>query len=258
MMKDLQAEKSKYNCGIDSNRIPKHIAIIMDGNGRWAKKKFLPSIAGHRKGVETVREIVEACGKYGVDVLTLFAFSSDNWNRPVGEVNALMDLFSRTLKREIGRLHKNGIRIKVIGDIIAFNPSIQKNIREAEALTSANEDITLVIAASYGGQWDIVQAVKKIARDVQDGRMDSNDITPSLFQNKLMTADIPPPDLLIRTSGELRMSNFMLWQCAYSEMYFSDLLWPDFGSEEFHKAIVSFSQRQRRFGKTVDQVKAGI
>ncbi len=241
---------------IPADRIPRHVAIIMDGNNRWAKKRHLPGIAGHRAGVEVVRKVIEACGDYGIRVLTLFAFSSENWKRPADEVSALMDLFLRALQREVRKLHRHHIRLKVIGDVSSFSPAIQQRIREAEALTAENARVTLVIAASYGGQWDIVEAAKKLASEVQRGELELEAITPDRFEAALSTGELPPPDLLIRTSGEHRISNFLLWQCAYSELYFSDLLWPDFGPEELRRAIMDYSQRQRRYGKTSEQLEA--
>lgn len=239
-----------------ADRVPHHVAIIMDGNNRWARKRHLPSVAGHRAGVEAVRKVVEACNEYGIRVLTLFAFSSENWQRPTDEISALMDLFLRALQREVRKLHRHHIRLKVIGDISSFSPAIQKRIREAEALTADNTRVTLVIAASYGGRWDIVQAAQKLAKTVKQGELLPEDITGDRFEAALSTGALPPPDLLIRTSGEHRISNFLLWQCAYSELYFSDLLWPDFGPEEFCRAIVDYNQRQRRYGKTSEQLEA--
>ncbi|MCK5893660.1 MAG: di-trans,poly-cis-decaprenylcistransferase [Endozoicomonadaceae bacterium] len=237
------------------NSIPRHVAIIMDGNNRWAKKRYLPSIAGHRAGIKTVRKVIEACGDYGIRVLTLFAFSSENWGRPTDEVNALMDLFLRALKREVQKLHKHNIRLKVIGDLTLFSPAIQVRAREAELLTADNDKMTLVVAAGYGGQWDIVQAARRLAEEVQKGELDPANITRDRFDVALSTGGLPSLDLLIRTSGEHRISNFLLWQCAYSEFYFSDLLWPDFDSEELQKAILDYGRRQRRYGKTSGQLE---
>ncbi|WP_415837456.1 polyprenyl diphosphate synthase [Parendozoicomonas haliclonae] len=237
--------------------VPRHVAIIMDGNNRWAKKHGKGRLAGHRAGVDAVRKVIEACGDYGVEVLTLFAFSSENWNRPQDEVRGLMDLFLHALKREVKRLQRHKIRLKVIGDISQFSPVIQKYIHQAEEQTAHDYKVTLVIAASYGGQWDITEATRKLAHQVQDGSLNAADITPEHIQNNLTTGDLPPPDLLIRTSGEHRISNFLLWQCAYSEFYFADVLWPDFSREEFLKALREFAGRQRRFGLTSEQCEAG-
>ncbi|WP_067519841.1 polyprenyl diphosphate synthase [Endozoicomonas ascidiicola] len=236
--------------------LPRHVAIILDGNNRWAKKNNLPGLSGHRAGVERVREVVEACGDFGVEVLTLFAFSSENWNRPAIEVNGLMRLFLRALKKETGKLKKNRIRLKVIGDTSRFSRDIQKYIREAEASTAEDYAVTLVIAANYGGMWDITQASKQVAEKVSRGELRPEDITESVLESHLSTAGLPVPDLLIRTSGEQRISNFLLWQCAYSEFYFTETLWPDFGRDAFRQALSNYSCRQRRFGKTSEQVEA--
>ncbi len=237
--------------------VPRHVAIIMDGNNRWARRHGKGQLSGHRAGVDAVRKIVEACSEYGVEVLTLFAFSSENWKRPPAEVRGLMELFLHALKREVKRLRRNKIRLKVIGDLGQFSPVIQQYIREAEEQTADDYKVTLVIAASYGGQWDITEAARQLARRVQEGTLDVQDITPQLLEQNLVTREMPPPDLLIRTSGEHRISNFLLWQCAYSEFYFTDVLWPDFSQDEFYKALQSYSQRQRRFGLTSEQLDAG-
>lgn len=242
--------------GIPRAQLPKHIAIILDGNNRWAKKRRLPSLAGHRAGVSAVRNIVEACGDYGVEVLTLFAFSSENWNRPQSEVNGLMELFLRALRRETKKLKRNNIRLKIIGDVSGFSPTIQQHIREAEELTESETKVTLVIAANYGGMWDIAQASRKVAEKVERGELRANQVSQDLIERHLSTAGVPAPDLMIRTSGEQRISNFMLWQCAYSEFYFTDTLWPDFDRAEFHRALLDYVGRQRRFGKTSEQLEA--
>ncbi|WP_419535885.1 polyprenyl diphosphate synthase [Endozoicomonas sp.] len=241
---------------VPPERLPRHVAIILDGNNRWAKRKHLPGLAGHRAGVNRVREVVEACADHGVEVLTLFAFSSENWNRPVIEVNGLMRLFLNVLKREAGRLKKNCIRLKVIGDVSRFSPEIQKHIQEVEALTSADYAVTLVIAANYGGMWDIASAARQLAEKVALGELGPESIDESAVEQHLSTSGLPAPDLLIRTSGEQRISNFLLWQCAYSEFYFTETLWPDFGRDEFQQALLSYARRQRRFGKTSEQVEA--
>ncbi len=237
--------------------VPRHVAIIMDGNNRWAKKHGKMGLSGHRAGVESVRSVIEACGEFGVETLTLFAFSSENWNRPKDEVRGLMELFLHALKREVKRLRRNHIRLKVIGDITQFSDTIQKYIREAEAQTANDYKVTLVIAASYGGQWDIVEAARELAQQVKRGELSPEEITAAHIDGLLSTRDLPPPDLLIRTSGEHRISNFLLWQCAYSELYFTDVLWPDFTREEFYRALCSYSSRQRRFGRTSEQIEAG-
>ncbi|MBO9480215.1 MULTISPECIES: polyprenyl diphosphate synthase [Gammaproteobacteria] len=242
--------------GVPPERLPRHVAIILDGNNRWAKRKHLPGLAGHRAGVNRVREVVEACDEQGVEVLTLFAFSSENWSRPVIEVNGLMRLFLGVLKREARRMQKKRIRLKVIGDITRFSPEIQKYIQEVETLTANDYSVTLVIAANYGGRWDIASAARLLAEKVARGELDAKNIDEFAIEQHLSTSGLPAPDLLIRTSGEQRISNFLLWQCAYSEFYFTDTLWPDFGRNELQQALLSYARRQRRFGKTSEQVEA--
>lgn len=235
-------------------KIPQHVAVIMDGNNRWAKQRFMGGIAGHKAGVKAVRMIVEGCARAGVEVLTLYAFSSENWARPKDEVNALMDLFLIALKREVKKLAKNNLRLKVIGDTSAFNEAIQEHIREAEAQTASNTGMTLAIAANYGGHWDIIQAVQKIAGCVQSGELAIQDISEKLMTQHVMLGDLPPPDLCIRTAGEQRISNFLLWQMAYTEFYFTPEYWPDFNQASLHRAFESFSGRVRRFGRTDEQL----
>lgn len=247
----LSEKDSENSCiqKIPAERLPQHIAVIMDGNNRWAKRNKLKHIAsGHRAGIKAVRVIIECCRDYNIKILSLFAFSSENWGRPENEVNALMELFLLTLRQEVKALHKNGICLKIIGDISAFSPAIQKSVAEAESLTCNNDKITLVIAANYGGQWDIAQSARQLASKVQSGEFTPDQITEEMLQKHLTTGDISPPDLLIRTSGEHRLSNFMLWQSAYTELYFTDTLWPDFNRETFQQAILSYASRQRRFG----------
>ena len=231
--------------------VPLHVAIIMDGNGRWAKQRFLPRIAGHKRGVEAVRNAVTACSKRGVRYLTLFAFSSENWRRPPDEVRFLMQLFLTALEQEVAQLHENGIRFRVIGDLGRFEPRIQTLIRDAEALTAANERLVLTVAANYGGRWDLIQAVRKLAAD--RGRA-MPDLTEEDLQPYLSMAYAPEPDLFIRTGGERRISNFLLWQLAYTELYFTDRLWPDFDEAALAEAIVWYGQRERRFGRTSEQL----
>jgi len=235
--------------------IPRHVAIIMDGNGRWAQKRNQPRIMGHRAGVEAVRGVVEGCANNGVEVLTLFAFSSENWRRPKQEVGLLMELFMTALGREVKRLNKNNVRLRVIGDIEGFNKALQKRIAKAQALTQENTGLTVVVAANYGGRWDITQAAKYLATRVQVGQLEVEDITPEHMAGAMSLADLPEPDLFIRTGGESRISNFLLWQLAYTEFYFSDILWPDFNIDALNDAIVSFATRQRRFGRTGQQVE---
>lgn len=242
-------------------QVPRHVAIIMDGNNRWAKRRFMPGVAGHKAGVDAVRAVVETSVKRGVEVLTLFAFSSENWRRPADEVSALMQLFVIALEREVRKLHRNDIRLRIMGDVSAFSARLQTLIREAEALTADNRAMTLVIAANYGGQWDIAQAARRIAEEVKAGRLEPQDINEKVFHQYTWLSDLPAPDLMIRTGGEQRISNFMLWQTAYSEFYFSDAFWPDFKQQEYEKALAEFAARTRRFGRTDDQledVKQGV
>jgi len=235
--------------------IPRHVAIIMDGNNRWAKRRFMPGVAGHKAGVDAVRAVVEHSAKQGVEVLTLFAFSSENWRRPADEVSALMSLFVLALEREVRKLHRHNIRLQIMGDVSGFTPRLQQLIRESEALTAGNTAMTLVVAANYGGQWDIARAARRIAEEVQAGTLQPQDINEQLFHRYTWLADLPPPDLLIRTGGEQRISNFMLWQTAYSELYFSPVFWPDFKQQEYQKALTAFAERTRRFGRTDDQLE---
>ncbi len=235
--------------------IPRHIAIIMDGNGRWGKKRLLPRIAGHRAGVDSVRSVVQRCGELGVNALTLFAFSSENWRRPEQEVSLLMELFITALQRETKKLSKNNVKLRVIGDRSRFSEKLQGEIQKAEDLTANNTGLVLSVAANYGGRWDIVEAARQIADKVKRGELASSDITEELMSQHICMADLPEPDLFIRTGGEQRISNFLMWQLAYSELYFTDVLWPDFKKEELDRAIESFASRQRRFGRTGDQVE---
>ncbi|RDE18516.1 di-trans,poly-cis-decaprenylcistransferase [Motiliproteus coralliicola] len=236
--------------------LPKHVAIIMDGNNRWAKARRLPSLAGHKAGVDAVRAMVDGCARYEVASLTLFAFSSENWKRPPAEVTGLMELFMLALKREVKKLHKNNIRLRVIGDKTRFSDKLQRKIAEAEALTAGNTGLCLNIAANYGGQWDIAQASRLLAEKVQAGELEPEQINEASLAQHLCLADQPLPDLCIRTGGERRISNFLLWQFAYAELYFTSTLWPDFDRAELEAAFEDFSGRQRRFGKTSEQVEA--
>lgn len=233
---------------------PRHIAIIMDGNGRWAQKRMMPRIMGHHAGVKAVRRIVEFCAKEQIEVLSLFAFSSENWRRPKEEVGLLMQLFMSTLQSEVDKLHKNNIRLKIIGDKTAFSQDLQDKIHAAEAQTAQNSGLTLVIAANYGGRWDITQAVQKIAVDVSAGALQPSAISEQMIHERLETADLPEPDLFIRSGGEERVSNFLLWQLAYTEFYFTPVLWPEFDQAMLQDAITSFKSRQRRFGHTGEQL----
>ncbi len=233
--------------------VPRHVAIIMDGNGRWARNRFLPRVAGHRKGVEAVREIVKACIARGVGYLTVFAFSSENWRRPPDEVSFLMQLFLKALEQEIDKLHANGVRFRVIGDLSPFDPAIVAHIRRGEALTEANARLTLTVAANYGGRWDILQAANRCVRE-HPGQV----ITEELLAGYLSMGYAPEPDLFIRTGGEERVSNFLLWQLAYTEMHFTPVLWPDFDAAALDEAIASYATRERRFGRTSEQLAATL
>jgi undecaprenyl diphosphate synthase len=239
----------------ESANVPQHIAIIMDGNGRWAKQRRQPRFMGHRAGVKAVENIVKHCAELGVGILSLFAFSSENWRRPTKEVSLLMELFALSLKQQAKRLHKNNIRLQIIGDTSKFSDSLQKQITQAQQLTADNTGLIINIAANYGGRWDITKAVQKVAEKVASGQLQSEEITEEMISAELTTASIPEPDLFIRTGGEERVSNFMLWQMAYTEFYFSETLWPDFGSQQLDNAILSFSDRERRFGKTSEQIQ---
>ena len=231
--------------------VPRHVAIIMDGNGRWAKRRHLPRVAGHKRGVETVRATVRACVDRGIEYLTLFAFSSENWRRPPEEVALLMQLFHGALMNEMERLNRNGVRLKIIGEPRRFDPSIRRLIDEAESLTAANTRLTLTIAANYGGRWDILQAMNRFSRE----HGSQHEITEEKLTPYLAMSYAPEPDLFIRTGGEQRISNFLLWQLAYTEFYFTDTLWPDFDAAALDGAIESYRSRERRFGRTSEQLQ---
>jgi undecaprenyl diphosphate synthase len=233
------------------DEVPRHVAIIMDGNGRWAKRQRLPRIAGHRRGVESVRAAVTACAERGVQFLTLFAFSSENWRRPAEEVALLMQLFQMALSSEVEKLHRNGVRLKVVGDTERFDPNIRRLIEQGERLTAGNQRLTLTVAANYGGRWDILQAVNRFFKDNPSAR----EIHEELLTPHLAMSYAPEPDLFIRTGGEQRVSNFLLWQLAYSELYFTETLWPDFDAAALDEAIASFRNRERRFGRTSEQLE---
>lgn len=241
-----------YKEQIDKSRIPEHIAIIMDGNGRWAKAQGLPRTAGHQQGVEIVKKITEEATRLGVIYLTLYTFSTENWNRPAAEVAALMGLILDHLEEEI--FMKNNVRFRVIGDQSRLPESVQKRLDECMERTAQNDKMTMVIALSYSSRWEITQAVKNIAQEVQEGKLSAGEVSEEVICKHLNTNFMPDPDLLIRTGGELRISNYLLWQCAYTELYFCDTFWPDFDEEEFCKAIVDYQSRERRFGKTSEQV----
>lgn len=236
------------------NKLPRHVAIVMDGNGRWAKRKFLPRVAGHEAGAESVKQIVRQCSEKGIPILTLFAFSSENWHRPADEVEHLMNLFLQTLQEETESLHKNNIQLVIIGDCSRFEPALREQIRLSQELTEQNTGLTLVIAVNYSGRWDITNATRQIAEEVLKGNIQPSAITPELVNRFVCLSDMPEPDLFIRTSGEQRISNFMLWQFAYTELYFTNVLWPDFTKEEFELALEFYASRERRFGLISEQI----
>jgi len=244
---------NKNNTIIDS--IPKHVAIIMDGNGRWAKERFLPRLAGHREGINSVRDITRICGKIGVEYLTLYTFSKENWKRPPAEVSALMTLLLRTIKKEVKGLHENNVKFNVIGDLEMLPTSTKNGLQEGVTLTSKNTGLNLSLALNYGSRQEIIKAVQFLAREVRDGFLKPEEIDEELFSSNLYTKVIPDPDLMIRTSGESRLSNFLLWQSAYTEIYMTNIYWPDFREEELMKAIKNYQNRERRYGKVSDQVR---
>ena len=239
---------------IDSSRLPAHVAIIMDGNGRWAKQRGLDRIFGHQQGVNAVRELIETAAELGIRFLTLYAFSTENWGRPDDEVTALMGIMVQSLSNETETLLKNNIRLKAIGDMDRLADDVKGRLDETIELTSVSTGLTLIIALSYSSRWEITMAARNISADVKKGTLDYNSINEENFEKYLTTYRIPDPELLIRTSGELRISNFLLWQVAYTEFYFTEILWPDFGKDDFYNAIIDFQKRERRFGKTSEQV----
>jgi undecaprenyl diphosphate synthase len=228
--------------------VPKHLAVIMDGNGRWAKSRGLSTSDGHKAGVEAVRGVLSLCNDHGINILTIFAFSSENWSRPATEVKALMTLFSAYLKREVKKLHKDGVRVRFIGSRERFSKSLLKQMEQAEQLTRNNEQTTLVIAVDYGGQWDIANAARKLAKQVKAGELEPEQVDVEHLDQFMELADLPKPDLCIRTSGEQRISNFLLWQLAYAELFFTETLWPDFGEQDMLAALRCFNRRERRYG----------
>lgn len=239
---------------VDLNNLPKHVAVIMDGNGRWAKKRGGLRIFGHQSAITAVRETVESAAELGVEYLTLYAFSTENWNRPAMEVSALMQLLVSTIRKETATLNKNNIRLQTIGNTTSLPESCQRELREAMEITKDNTRMTLVLALSYSGRWDLTQAMQQIAHEVKQGHLSENDIDERTVARYLSTANMPDPELLIRTSGEQRISNFLLWQLAYTELYITELLWPDFRKEHLYEAILSYQRRERRFGKTSEQL----
>lgn len=238
--------------------LPRHLAIIMDGNGRWAKARMLPRIMGHRKGVQTVRLIVEECSRIGIGYLTLFAFSAENWSRPKAEVRSLMSLLKKYIDKEVPRMMSNNIRFNVIGSRTDLPEDVAAGLDDAMRMTAGNSGMTLTLALSYGSRQELLRAARVIAEEIKSGRLLADDLTEELFSASLYTADLPDPDLLVRTSGEMRISNFLLWQLAYTELYFTDVKWPDFNREELYKALADYRQRERRFGLTSDQLGPAI
>ncbi len=240
---------------IDKNKLPQHVAIIMDGNGRWAKKRGLTRILGHQQAVQSVRNVTEASAELGIPYITLYTFSTENWNRPKEEVNALMNLLVNTIKKELPTLMKNNIKLNAIGNLTQLPPNVYEKLMNTIKQTSENSRLTLTLALSYSSYWEMNEMVKKIATSVKNGDMDVSDITDEVIAQSLATYPIPNPDLLIRTSGEYRISNFMLYQLAYTELYFTNVLWPDFSKDDFYKAIIDYQKRERRFGRTTEQLK---
>ena len=234
--------------------LPRHIAVVMDGNGRWANKRHLPRAAGHKAGVNATRKLVENCAKNKIEALTIFAFSSENWNRPEAEVSSLMALFIATISIEVKKLHKKNVRVRFIGERTRFSEKLQKSINQSELLTQSNTGLQLNIAANYGGRWDVVEACKSLLRDVTENNKDISEINEESFNQHVALAELPAPDLFIRTGGEQRISNFLIWQTAYSELFFVDTLWPDFSEEDLDAALNWYAGRQRRFGKTGQQM----
>ena len=242
---------------INPDRIPRHVAIIMDGNGRWAKRQGQPRLFGHKNGVNSVQEVVESAGDMGVEVLTLYAFSTENWKRPADEVGGLMGLLKIYLQKEMSKMVKNSIRLTCIGDITKLPSDVRDVLEKTMLQTAGNRKLTLNLALSYGGRAEMVQAIQKIATEVRDGHLEPSAIDEALIDSSLYTADLPDPDLLIRTGGEARLSNFLLWQASYAEIYFTDIMWPDFRRDAFNEAVAEFQRRERRFGKTSAQVESG-
>jgi len=238
----------------ETGSLPKHIAVVMDGNGRWANKRHLPRAAGHKAGVNATRTLVESCANRNIEALTIFAFSSENWNRPEDEVTTLMSLFVSTIAAEVKKLHKQNVKVTFIGERTRFSEKLQSSISEAEKLTASNTGLCLNIAANYGGRWDVVNACKRILNEVEAGKIRAGDIDESLFDSFISLSDLPVPDLFIRTGGEQRISNFLIWQLSYSELYFVDTLWPDFSEHSLDEALSWYAGRQRRFGKTGQQI----
>ena len=247
-------DRGQRRASAHGESLPRHVAIVMDGSGRWARRRRLPRFAGHRAGVDAARDIVRACGERGIEVLTLFAFSSENWRRPRDEVEGLMGLFRNALEQETRRLHERNVRLEVVGERRALNDMLRKRIGQAEELTRTNTGLRLIVAMNYGGHWDVTQACRSIARQVRDEALDPDTISPELVNEHLSLSKFPPPDLFIRTGGEMRVSNFLIWHLAYAELYFTETLWPDFDPRALDEALGAFAGRQRRFGRTSEQV----
>lgn len=248
-MTAMQTILQELPSDLDRNRLPKHVAVIMDGNGRWAKRRGLPRIMGHRKGVDALKELLRCCDDWGIQALTAYAFSTENWGRPLEEVDFLMTLFERVLRRELKEMIEENVRIQFVGNLAALPLSLQAEIERSMTATLQNSGIQFTVATNYGGRQEILQACRAIANKVKQGQIQPEEIDETLFSHHLYTANVPDPDLLIRTSGEMRLSNFLLWQMAYGEMYITEALWPDFDREQFHKALFDYQQRDRRFGK---------
>jgi undecaprenyl diphosphate synthase len=242
MLQELPAD-------LQRERLPRHVAVIMDGNGRWAKQRGLPRVMGHRRGVDALKELLRCCRDWGIEALTVYAFSTENWNRPSEEVEFLMTLFERVIKRELAEMMQENVRINVAGNLAALSTSLRAEMEQAMELTANNQGIHFTVATNYGGRQEILQACRAIATQVQQGTLQADDIDEAVFEGHLYTSGICDPDLLIRTSGEMRLSNFLLWQMAYGEIYVTNTLWPDFDREEFHRALYAYQQRDRRFGK---------
>lgn len=240
---------------MDLQRLPRHIAIIMDGNGRWAKERGQDRLYGHHQGVESVRDIVEGCAELGIEYLTLYAFSTENWDRPVYEVNGIMELLVTTIRKEVSTLNKNNIRLHVIGDMTMLPENCLRELKEAMDITAPNTGLNLVMALSYSARWEILQAARNIAKDAQAGKLNPDEVTSEIWEKYLCTAGLPDPELMIRTSGEHRISNFLLYQLAYAELYFTNTRWPDFRKENLYEAILNYQTRERRFGKTSEQIQ---
>ncbi len=239
---------------IDLNRVPSHVAVIMDGNGRWAKARSKNRLAGHNEGAKALKNVLEACGELGVKFLTVYAFSTENWNRPKEEVNGLMELLVTSINKELPQFKKHGIKVNVLGQLDRLPSHVQMAVNNVIRQTQKNDKLVFNVALSYSGRWEILNAVNNLIKDVKSGKLISEEINDEIFKQYLTTKDIPDPDLLIRTSGEIRISNFLLYQLAYSELYFTDVLWPDFSKEEFYKAVYDYQKRERRFGKTSEQI----